>query len=235
MIDYKLLYEQFKQPFTSDNVKIGSLFLNVVLLFLLCFGAYSYHHNCKGECPEGVVSIVHDTIYPKDKPQVIYAGKPEPVKQKLLKGKRKATLYASQPTISEVKGVDKGQPKEVAIIEDKQGNPCDDLTTYVWDTIIPDQAHITINEEVVGYVNWRSIEYANLTPKVTTTITKVKPEKVKVYVGVAGTFNGTVFNRWGIGPQGFVSIPKIGGVSYYYDAHNNAHTAGFLALIRFKK
>lgn len=226
MIDYKYLTEQFKQPFgTWDNLKRGSLILNVILLLLLGAGIYSYNANCGKGCDGEIVRIVHDTIRPKDEPKIIYADRPTPKKTTKIKPKDNVTPI-------QVVTVEKLKRDTITLTID---NACDYLTTYKWDTVIKDQAHITINEEVVGYVNWRSIEYANLTPQVTTTITKVRTERVKCYLGIAGTFNGNVFKQWGVGPQGFIAIPRIGGVSYYYDAHNNAHTAGFLALIRFKK
>lgn len=218
-----------------DTTKKISVWLNIILLLLLCGIGLGWDRLCPKCDSFERVTVIHDTVYPSDKPVVIFEGKPEPVKQKKLTQRKKKQLEAILPQISEVVGIDKGKPEEVPIIEDKEAAPCDYLTTYTFDTIIPNQAHITLNQEVVGYVTWQQIEYANLTPQVTTTITKVPKEKIKCYLGIAGTFNGNEFRRWGIGAQGALAIPKVGAVTYYYDAKNNAHTAGFLALIRFKK
>lgn len=117
-------------------------------------------------------------------------------------------------------------------------SPCDSIAYYSDTTInrMPDSCIIVVNDTVQdNKISGRSVWFASRMPLIKTTITEVRKEKWKVYIGGAFTFNGKYLDRWGAGPKALVTIPKIGGFDYYYDVKNNAHTIGAMALIRFKR
>lgn len=187
---------------------------------------------------EGTITTVikHDTIYPSDTvPKLVLNHVPKPTK-----AYSKAVIHPPAVNIRledslYVFGEDKspdGNPT-VAI-----PSPCDSIILYS-DTIRQDKAFKAIINDTLenNHIRGRSVYFASLLPTIKETVTNtvVLKEKWKVYIGVAGTINARNFDRWGIGPDVFVSIPKIGGALYQYDVRNNAHTFGFSALLRFKK
>jgi hypothetical protein len=112
---------------------------------------------------------------------------------------------------------------------------CNDVAYYS-DTITGDSVKAVINDTLVNNrIAGRSVWLANLKPEVRTTTTVVKKEKWKFYVGASFTINQRFMNRWGVGPSALVTIPKVGGISYTFDARNFAHTGSFFVLVRLKK
>lgn len=112
-------------------------------------------------------------------------------------------------------------------------SPCSDIAYYS-DTITGDSCRAVINDTVSdNRITGRSVWMVNLKPD--TKITVVKREKWKFYLGGSFTINQNNTQRWGVGPSALLTIPKVGGISYYFDAKNFAHTGTFFALIRFHK
>ncbi len=195
----------------------------LVLLFANIKTCSSKQFDCDS-CTE-TVKVVHDTVWPVNKPQIVVIGKPNPIKT--YPGKKQPvkadTVYLPGGTI---------------VIHDKcpENSPTafDSGRFYAIDTTF-DQVHLILQDSVNGAINWRKLAIKNLKPEVTTTITKTVKEKVKLYIGGNVTIPANNLKSWGIGPSILFTVPKVGGISYYYDAKNNAHTGGIYALIRFKK
>jgi hypothetical protein len=218
----------------TDPVKFFSVGLNIAFVVLVII--LLKHCGCPPcyEAGETVVKI--DTIRPLDTiPKVISVGIPTPVKSIPKKVFRKATFSKKEIVDTAFHGVglaeDDCQGQAVASVP----SPCDTINIYS-DTIYKrDTCTFIVNDTVEGRILGRSILYANLQPLIRETITHVKKDKWKVYVGGAFTYNGKFLDRWGAGPKAAVTIPKIGAVDYYFDAKNMSHTVGVMALIRFKK
>lgn len=112
-------------------------------------------------------------------------------------------------------------------------SPCSEVVVYS-DTITGDSIKAVINDTLAdNRIIGRSVWMVNLKPD--TKITVVKRERWKFYVGASFTVNQRFMGRWGIGPSALLAIPKIGAISYTFDARNFAHTGGLYVLIRVKK
>jgi hypothetical protein len=128
-------------------------------------------------------------------------------------------------------------------------NPCNTVNFYadtIWQQYVkkgrlfkPDvldsTPHVITNYQVLGEVLDRQVYYAPIATNTRINTTVMRRERVKLYIGGALTYNANTPKLWGAGPQACIAIPKVGTINYYYDVHNNAHTAGLMALIRFKK
>jgi hypothetical protein len=233
----------------KDTVKYGSLCLNVALITLVIM--LLKHCGCPPCYEPGQTVVKIDTIRPLDTiPKVISVGIPTPVKsipkKVFKKAVRKQSLHTDSVWQIDTDGKAFAYVKDfhgVGLAEDDcQGqavasvpSPCDTINIYS-DTIYKrDTCTFIVNDTVEGLILGRSILYANLQPLIRETITHVKKDKWKVYVGGAFTYNGKFLDRWGAGPKAAVTIPKIGAVDYYFDAKNMSHTVGVMALIRFRK
>lgn len=92
-----------------------------------------------------------------------------------------------------------------------------------------------VNYQVQGLMLSRELWQADYSMETRENTTVLRRERWKFYVGAQATYNVPNVQRWGIGPAADLAIPKVGLISYYYDIHNNAHSAGFKALLRLKK
>ncbi len=217
----------------KDSIKFYSLVLNVATITMIVLMLKQCH--CPPCMEPGETKIVHDTIWPKAELKPIAVKVPEAYKAVARKDikpakaiARTAAFVRSFPDTARNHTVDSNQ-----ICYDE----CDSVRYYS-DTIrnhTPDTCEIVINDTVIGKITGRSVWYVNLKPEIRTTITQVRKEKLKVYVGGAFTLNARFGERWGAGPSALMAIPKVGAINYYYDAKNNAHTAALMALIRFHK
>jgi hypothetical protein len=233
----------------TDPVKFFSLGLNIAFVVLVIM--LLKHCGCPPCYEAGETVVTIDTIRPTDTiPKMISLGVPTPVKSIPKKVFKKATVKKSF-TVDSVWQIDT-DGKAFAYVKDFHGvglaeddclgpavasvpSPCDTINIYS-DTIYKrDTCTFIVNDTVEGRILGRSILYANLQPLIRETITHVKKDKWKVYVGGAFTYNGKFLDRWGAGPKAAVAIPKIGAIDYYFDAKNMSHTVGVMALIRFKK
>lgn len=221
----------------TDRTKFASVLLNVVLMAALLLHSWWCSNIPCYEAGETIV--VHDTIYPKDTTlKLVSVGVKQPVqsipKQRVSvhpvhSGRGDSSIPAAPPTlfshVKEAGGFERGASP----------SPCDTVNIYS-DTIRSDDMKAVINDTLVdNRLAGRSVWMVNLKPEVRTTTTLVKKEKWKVYVGGAVTVNQREMNRWGAGPSAMLTIPKVGGIGYYFDAKNFCHSASFMALIRFKK
>lgn len=210
--------------FDRKNWLIAGLAALVILLLITNLHTCSKKAFDCDSCTK-VVTVVHDTIYPKDKPVVVYEAKPVPAKSWPVK---KAIAKADTVYL----------PGNVTVIHDRcpelPATACDSGRFYAYNDTV-EQVHLIIRDSVNGAITWRKIEVANLKPEVTTTITKILKEKPKLYVGASATIPAKNLRAWGIGPSILFTVPKVGGISYYYDIKNNAHTGSIYALIRFNR
>lgn len=228
----------------QDNYKFGSFILNgilgIVILFLIWFWPRHPAFSCD-DC-KGTVTITHDTIWPSEELKQVVVKVPEAFKA-IAKKDLKQTHPKGAKDFQGVEGVDSVRFVSGASTAPIEGlvflpSPCDSIF-YVSDTTRvrqPDSCTIVVNDTLMdNHIIGRSIWHVNLQPTINTTITKVLKEKWKVFVGAQFSYNVRNQDRWGVGPSALLTIPKVGAISYYYDARNNAHTAGFDVLIRFKR
>lgn len=227
----------YKIAMNNDKIKAYSLGLNIALIAVVLFLLIDRYNTIGQPCDE-LVRI--DTIHVKDtEPKEIYNAVPVPDKQIAVSelGKKK---YKHLPSVKPIPGkVDTAFHVGVYAAEGCAGvapaapTVCDTINLYSDTLHQADNYTAIINDTVQGRILGRSVYFVNLKPQVE--ITRRVKERWKVYVGVNATYNASYLNRWGIGPSALLTIPKIGGISYTYDVHNNAHTGGLYALLRFKK
>ena len=112
---------------------------------------------------------------------------------------------------------------------------CNDLAIYS-ETYEKDSCKVIVNDTVTGNrIAGRSVWIVNLKPDTKQIITITQREKVKLYVGVGFSVNQLHMERWGIGPSALLTIPKVGGIAYSFDAKNFSHQGTVYALIRIKR
>lgn len=224
-----------------DKIKLGSICLNIILLLALgILGHQYYTFNCQDYLvgDNVIVVPVKDT-----KPKEVANYRPAPKASVPI-----ANLVAKKHTKLAKQLLPKVSLHNVSVLPDSSAlprgavalplgevcyiepGPCDTVNIYS-DTITKADSHtIVINDTIQGTILGRSVLFVNLQPsKIAIT------DKWRVYVGVTGIYNARYFDRWGIGPSAALAIPKVGQIDYAYDVRNNTHTAGFKALIRFKK
>lgn len=215
-----------------SKVKIGMLATILVLLLGNIFFAYMWLNKPCPPCYEAGQTVVKvDTIPPADTTlKAVRVHVPEAYKVVSKKrAKIKAALQVAHPDTLYIAECDTTIVLPPSV--------CDSVLYYS-DTIRSEteQCKAVINDTVMdNRIVGRSVWLINMKPEIRTTITEVRKDKVKFYIGAAVTINARFMERWGAGPQALLTFPKVGGVNYYYDARNNAHTAGFMALIRFRR
>lgn len=224
-----------------ERIRSTSLILNVVLFFTTGLFAYLYFSKACPPCYEaGQMVIKHDTIYPTNTLMPISIKVPEAFKtvskNKFIK--ESGATSAGQVIISE--SVNKaeryaGNVASPVVLSIPPASDCDSVRLYSDTCYSENNYRAVINDTVEGKIVGRSIWFVNLKPDITTTITQVKLERWKFYIGGSFTVNQRNMDRWGVGPSALLTIPKVGGISYYFDAKNFAHTGTFYALIRLKK
>lgn len=215
----------------TSRINFYSIAISVVSVPLMLLFLYLWLTKPCPPCFEsGQTVTVHDTIWPPKelKPVVVKVPEPWGIKPK----------YALKKKLPNIPVI--GKPDTIKITDCDTTiilpfNPCADVAYYS-DTIEAEQVKAVINDTVVNNrIFGRSVWLANLKPEVRTTTTVVKKEKWKFYVGASFTINQRFMNRWGVGPSALVTIPKVGGISYTFDARNFAHTGSFFVLVRLKK
>jgi len=219
-----------------EKLRLTSLVLNLVFIPAFAFVLWLYLTKPCPPCQEAGTTVIKTEVIPvKDSSlKKISVKVPEPVAVKpkyiLKRGKLKPVI-SSLPEVA---------PKaNTAEVCDSAGtvaaSPCDSVVFYS-DTTTGDSCRVVVNDTVMGNrIVGRSIWMVNLKPDTKITETIVKRERWKFYIGGAFTINQREVTRWGAGPSALLTIPKIGGFSYTFDAKNFAHTGTFYALIRLKK
>lgn len=214
---------------TSIILNLVFIPLTVILLWLLL---KKPAFDCDS-CFDKKQIVTHDTIYPKDILKPIIVKAPEAFKA-VAKAKfinQTGGTAVGKLLRSEVdKNADSAQACQSA-----SASPCDSIRFYSDTCYAQNSYRAVVNDTVEGRILGRSVWFVNLTPEVTTTIEKRLRERWKFYIGGSVTINQRNMDRWGAGPSVLLTIPKIGGISYYFDAKNFAHTGSFYALIRLKK
>lgn len=218
---------------------------SLVLITLIQAGViyWLWNRTCPPCYEAGQTVITHDTIWRENKLEPIVVKVPEAFKTVAKKSLQPKATVSKKETVHTT--LSPAASAAFSVSADGSGNrtgasasPCDSINYYSDTTInpMPDSCIIVVNDTIAdNKITGRSIWYVRLDPIITTTITHVKKEKWKVYVGGAFTYNSLHQDRWGAGPSALLAIPKIGGVNYYFDAKNMSHTVGVMALIRFKK
>lgn len=217
----------------KDKVRFSLLILAIVQAIIIYF---LWNKPCPPCYEAGQTVITHDTIWPINPLEPIIVKVPEAFKSVAKKSISKAVRSKTELTESVWK-VD-GDGHAYAELCQDISSPCDTINYYSDTTInrMPDSCMIVVNDTITdNKISGRSIWFQSRMPLIKTTITEVRKEKWKVYIGGAFTYNARELQRWGAGPEVLLTIPKIGGVNYIYDGKNNAHTIGVMALIRFKK
>lgn len=219
----------------KDKVRFYLMLLALLQAVIIYF---LWNRTCPPCYEAGERTVKHDTVWMNKPLEPIVVKVPEAFKSVAKKSVRKKSLHTEKignstnvfsPT-SYYSFSDSGNITELS--------PCDTINYYSDTTInpMPDSCIIVVNDTLENNrITGRSIWLAFRIPQITTTITEVKKEKLKFYLGGSFTLNAKEFNRWGVGVTGALAIPKIGMADYTYDIRNNAHTIGVLALIRFKK
>lgn len=211
-----------------EKIRAGSLIGNVVLLFTTFLFLWLWLHKPCPPCYEaGQTVIVHDTIYPKDTTLKLISVK---VPEAFRTVRTKKLFSKVNETKVKVDTIRITNCDTTIIL------PVCDEVMYYSDTIKGEDCKAVINDTISkNRITGRSVWMANLKPEIRTTETVVKRERWKVYVGASFTINPKDKTRWGIGPSALLTIPKVGGISYTFDAKNFSHSGTFYALIRFRK
>lgn len=245
-----------------DKVRLVSILLNLLLLFSTGLFAWLYFTKPCPPCTDGqIVRIQRDTIYRYTQLQQVPVS--EPVAYRTVKAKgEKAKPQVVKPSKSVVLGVPNDEQflridtslhpvpmpyygnQPMALPSD-----CDYVNFYtdtLWKQVMVkkllkkepqlDSVPVfVVNYQVQGLLLSRELWQADYSMETRENTTVLRRERWKFYVGAQATYNVPNVQRWGIGPAADLAIPKVGLISYYYDIHNNAHSAGFKALLRLKK
>lgn len=217
----------------NDNrIRLGSFALNILLLLLATLFGYLWWVKPCPPCYEaGKTVIVHDTIRPVDELKPIVVKVPEAFTKP--KKKNDVALPKTGFTVVTADTTD----KDFFVSEERatELSNCDSVRSYEIDTTEADNYHLKLSTTVTGKLDSWKLDFANLKPEIKTTETVVRRERWKFYVGGSFTINQREIKRCGVGVSALVTIPKIGGISYTFDAKNFAHIGTLYALIRFKK
>lgn len=222
-------------------------FFILLYFFIRCRQGFS----CD-DCLDKKYVTVIDTLQDKpDKIREVVNTVPAP--KKIGKKVAKVVIAKSLP-------LEECQPDSIGIKPDASGDSevefvgydnCDELYAYERDTTISDTTwtdsrfkrtmlrvhtyRIIVRDTVRGELVGGAISYQNLDLVTEKKVTKFEKEKIHLYVGIAGSYNGSFKDRWGLGPSIGLSLPKIGQLGYIYDGHNNAHTFNLQYQVRFFK
>lgn len=215
-----------------DKVRFYSILLNVVLLLTCGFFLNQWLNKPCPSCDGEIVRIKHDTIYPAPILKPIIAKVPEAYKviAAFKKPARRISPVSVSADSSGVAGASVTQACEYIA----EPSACDSIRFYLDSSLVVNDHRLYIKDTVEGKLTGRSVWYVNMKPEVITTTEKVHAERLKFYLGASVIINQRYLDRWGIGPSALLTIPKIGGISYSFDAKNFAHTGTFYALIRFR-
>ncbi len=218
-----------------EKLRLTSLVLNIIFIPAFLFVLWLYLTKPCPPCQEPGTTVIKTEVIPvKDsslkkvsvKVPVPYAVKPKYI---LKKGKLKPVVN-SLPAVPQVNTVEECDSAGTVA-----PSPCDSVYFYS-DTTKADSVTIVANDTVMNNkIIGRSIWVVNLKPNTKITETTVKPERWKFYIGGSFTIYQREITRWGAGPSMLLTIPKIGGFSYTFDAKNFGHMGTFYALIRLKK
>ena len=219
--------------------RITTILIALVLLLATSTGIFAWLYFTK-PCPpcydSGKTVIVTKVVPVKDstlKPIVVKVPEPWKIKPKSsFKLIRNGKPEPAKSAEVKVKILERNCTCDTVRLTE---NICDDIAFYS-DTITGDSVKAVINDTLVNNrIAGRSVWMVNLKPSTHTTTTVVLKEKWKFYVGLSFTINQRFMDRWGVGPSALLTIPKVGGISYHFDARNFAHTGSFFVLVRLKK
>ena len=207
-----------------DKGKTISILVNVILALLLIGAVIFALRKPDFDCStcQGQLVVRIDTVY--------YSASvlTKPVLTSSVK-KVRHILTADTESLEMYFEDDTARALETGIVKP---SPCDSVRTYfdsvgykghyvaIWDTL-RDNSFIGRRIAFGGFTEAKSA-------------TKTLKDKPKVFLGLRVGYSPSS-KGYGIGVAGSVYIPKIGIVTYDYDAKNDFHAVSILALLRFKK
>jgi hypothetical protein len=210
-----------KYKIEIEWVKLTSILLNVVLIFVLFKGCDI------NRCPEFVRTEVRiDTLYRDTSLHLIAETRPQPKK-------RVAGRVVS----------------DTLIISSRDTAPCDsvmvitntavaDTTEYVDTLRESGKFKAVLVELVAGEIISRKVYWGNLVPEVTKTVTNTRqqlPRPVALYAGAQLGYS-LRNNRLVAAPSAMLAFQRLGfNAAYSYDIVSNAHLVGAWVKIRLKK
>lgn len=214
-----------------DKVKIYSIFYGIISSLVIAILAYFLFKRPVFDCTgcEGKVTTYIDTIYSIAPLTPITVKVPKPTK---INPSPRGIINAKDFHAGLSTSVQDGNIPALALPALEPCGPWDSLYYYS-DTIHQaNDYHIVINDTTQGPIMGRSVWFTNLRPSIVSHDKVYLKERWKVYAGMVVTGQK---GRWGMGPAAVLTAPKIGAISYSYDARNNAHIAGVYVLLRFKR
>lgn len=196
----------------------------VTLIAAVVFAWLYFTYKCPPCYEAGQTVTVIDTVFVKDSTLKLAS-----TKLPTIKGVKKVNAQANKSNDTIQITLHDTITNSITL------NECG-VIVYYTDTITSDSIKAVVNDTVTcNRITGRSVYMVNLKPCINTTTTVVRKEKWKVYVGASFMIPQRELQRWGVGGSALLTIPKIGGISYTFDARNFTHIGTFYALIRFKK